>query len=192
MRDVNGYMELPYTVVVRKDEEGDYVATVDELPGCIAHGATRLEALECLDEIQQAWLSECIAQGQPVPEPRPDQGLPSGKWVQRVPRSLHLKLSRLARTESVSLNQLVTGILAEAVGERTTTKKAELTRAPASSGSYWALFGDEVPKASLDQVIPVVWAYEKHPTSGPAWIQESPDVQISLKTAAPLITQERN
>lgn len=124
MRDVNGYMELPYTVVVRKDEEGDYVATVDELPGCIAHGATRLEALECLDEIQQAWLSECIEQGQPVPEPRLVQELPSGKWVQRVPRSLHLKLSRLARTENVSLNQFVTSLLGEAVGEMTTKRKS--------------------------------------------------------------------
>jgi len=116
-------MDLPYTVVVRKDEEGDYVATVDELPGCIAHGATRLEALECLDEIQQAWLSECIEQGQPVPESRPVQELPSGKWVQRVPRSLHQKLTRLARTENVSLNQFVTSILGEAVGVLTTTKK---------------------------------------------------------------------
>ena len=42
--------------------------------------------------------------------------LPSGKWVQRVPRSLHAKLIALAKREGSSLNQLATSILAEGVG----------------------------------------------------------------------------
>ena len=44
------------------------------------------------------------------------EDLPSGKWLQRVPRTLHLKLSALAKREGISLNQLVVSILAEAVG----------------------------------------------------------------------------
>jgi antitoxin HicB len=47
-----------------------------------------------------------------------DQKLPSGKWVQRVPRSLHLKLILLARAEGVSLNHLVVSFLAEMVGRK--------------------------------------------------------------------------
>lgn len=52
--------------------------------------------------------------------PEPARELPSGKWVQRVPRSLHLELTRLAKIEGVSLNQLVVAILAEAVGGKRT------------------------------------------------------------------------
>ncbi len=43
---------------------------------------------------------------------------PSGKWVQRVPRSLYLKLTVLAKAEGVSLNQFVTAVLAEAAGKK--------------------------------------------------------------------------
>ena len=47
-----------------------------------------------------------------------EEVLPSGKWVQRVPRSLHKKLVSTAKREGVSLNQLVTSVLAAAVGKR--------------------------------------------------------------------------
>jgi antitoxin HicB len=119
MKNVNDYMNLPYTIVVRKDDEGDYLATVEELDGCMAHGATKQEALENLEDVQRAWITECVENDLAIPAPRPIDGLPSGRWVQRVPKSLHRKLTRLAKQEGVSLNQLVTGILAEAVGERT-------------------------------------------------------------------------
>ena len=46
------------------------------------------------------------------------EDLPSGKWLQRVPRTLHRDLIRLAERERVSLNQLVTALLSEAVGAR--------------------------------------------------------------------------
>ena len=118
MRDVNEYMNLPYTILVRKDDEGDYVASVEELDGCTAHGASKQEAIENLEEVERAWIAECIESNLAIPEPRAVEGLPSGRWVQRVPKSLHRKLVRLAKTESSSLNQLVTGILAEAVGVR--------------------------------------------------------------------------
>ena len=41
-----------------------------------------------------------------------------GQWRQRVPRSLHEKLKIRAAQEGVSLNALVTSVLAEAVGKR--------------------------------------------------------------------------
>ena len=42
----------------------------------------------------------------------------SGKFVQRVPKSLHAKLSVIARREGVSLNTLVLTFIAEGVGMR--------------------------------------------------------------------------
>jgi antitoxin HicB len=118
MKNLNYYLELPYTIVLRRDEEGDTIARVDELPGCTAHGATPQEALGVLKEVMAVWIEDAIEAGDPVPEPCVDEALPSGKWVQRVPRSLHAKATEQARREGVSLNQFVATILAETVGKR--------------------------------------------------------------------------
>jgi len=110
------YMNLGYTTVLRKDEEGDVVAHVEELPGCKAHGESETEALARLKEVKELWLSDCLEVGDSIPEPSTEESLPSGKWVQRVPRTLHRSLTKMAVRENVSLNQLVTSILAEAIG----------------------------------------------------------------------------
>jgi antitoxin HicB len=114
-KDVAGYLALPYTVVIRPDDDGDFVARIHELPGCLAHGSDPNDALRNLREVQQLWVEECISAGRAVPEPEVEEEMPSGKWLQRVPRSLHRKLGNLARREGVSLNQLVTSMLSEAV-----------------------------------------------------------------------------
>lgn len=118
MRDLKYYSNLPYTEIIKPDEDGDFVAQVLEFPGCVTHGSTREEALARLQEVKDLWVQERLESGYTVPEPRPEESLPSGKWVQRVPRGLHYRLAELARKEGVSLNQLVTSILAEAVGLR--------------------------------------------------------------------------
>jgi antitoxin HicB len=118
-RQVLKYLSLPYTTTLRKEEDDQvcyYVVTVDELPGCSTHGTSALEALANLYEVQRAWLSMSLDLGLHIPLPNDPSKLPSGKWIQRVPRSLHLKLTLLAKKENVSLNQLVTSILGEAVG----------------------------------------------------------------------------
>ena len=102
----------------KQDEEGDIPARVVELPGCLAHGETVAEALARLDETMHLWIEDSIERGDPIPQPLPDEeALPSGKWMQRVPRTLHAKITALARREGVSLNQMVSTILAQAVGE---------------------------------------------------------------------------
>lgn len=116
------YMALPYTRLLRPDADGDIVARITELPGCSAHGANEKEALKNLQEAQRLWLEDCIEAGDPVPEPEKEEPLPSGKWVQRVPRSLHQRLVKTARSEGVSLNQLVTSMLSERLGLRALEK----------------------------------------------------------------------
>jgi len=112
-RNLAYYMALPYTRLLRPDQDGDVVAKILELPGCSAHGTDQQEALANLEEAQKLWLEDCLEAGDPVPEPERDELLPSGKWVQRVPRSLHQKLVKMAKAEGVSLNQLVTSMLSE-------------------------------------------------------------------------------
>src|SRR5881396_1356099 len=95
MSAIEDYLKLPYTILLRLDEDGDWIAEIDELEGCVAHGATQEEALRRLDETKALWIEESLAAGQPPPKPNALEALPSGKWVQRVPRSLHLNLKRL-------------------------------------------------------------------------------------------------
>lgn len=122
VKDVGHYMALPYTIILRPDEDSDIVAQIRELPGCIAHGQDVNEALEVLKDFQQAWIERRIESGQPVPEPEEEEDLPSGKWVQRVPRSLHRRLSQMAKEENISLNQLVTIMLSKAVESKATSR----------------------------------------------------------------------
>ena len=125
MRDLEYYLTLPYTETLTRDEDGDFIARVQELPGCAIHGATREEALARLQEVKELWIAERLKSGLSIPEPAQEEPLPSGKWVQRVPRTLHRRLTELARAEGVSLNQLATSILAEAAGRKAGSLKRE-------------------------------------------------------------------
>ena len=105
-----------YAVVVEPmpaEDGGGWLASVPALPGCFGDGETRADALkDALDAIEE-WKDAARALGRDVPGPAA-----LGQWRQRVPRSLHDKVKRLAEAEGVSLNQLVTSLLAEAVGRR--------------------------------------------------------------------------
>ena len=144
------YMALPYTIILRRDAEGDMVAEVKELEGCIAHGRDASEALEILKEFQQAWIERRIATGQEVPQPEEEDRLPSGKWVQRVPRSLHKNLIHMAKTEGVSLNQLVTSMLSQQISTRAIQRSVDRMFAAHASQQrthayYW---GTTMPSAA--------------------------------------------
>jgi antitoxin HicB len=142
MPDVDAYVSLPYTTVLKRDEDGDIVATIQELPGCIAHGSTDAEALAMLRDVQKAWIEEALERGVQIPRPRTDEELPSGKWVQRVPRSLHARLAALAQAEGTSLNQLVTAILSEAVPVKEMWSRTQQT--PVSHPTIGEGWGDQV------------------------------------------------
>lgn len=95
------------------DEGGGWLATVPDLPGCMSDGETQAEALTNIQGAITSWLEEAAELERPVPKP----GSVRGEWRQRVPKSLHEDLKRCAQTEGVSLNQLVTSILARYVGD---------------------------------------------------------------------------
>ena len=142
-KNLEEYLDLPYTFVLRRDDrDGIFVARVEELPGCSAHGGTEQEALSNLRDNMEVWISDCIESGDPVPEPVGAVELPSGKWLQRVPRSLHLKLIHLAKHEGVSLNQLVTSALAEVVGRRALKAVFQAPDIVGQRGLYSNLLGD--------------------------------------------------
>lgn len=106
-----------YAVVVQPLSEADgggFAATVPDLPGCMSDGETMEEAVENVQGAIVSWLEAAEAMGRAVPKP----GSATGQWRQRVPVSLHLALKEMARREGVSLNMLVTNILAMQVGRK--------------------------------------------------------------------------
>jgi len=115
---LDDYLNLPYTITLRRDDEGDWVARVDELKGCTAHGETDVEALAQLAEAKRDWIQAALEDRISIPLPAVEEELPSGKWVQRVPRSLHRDLRHLAKADGVSFNQFVGMILSAYVGSR--------------------------------------------------------------------------
>jgi len=53
------------------DEDEDHIATVPDLPGCTAWGATETDALREAHDAIVAWIEAATAAGRPVPEPMP-------------------------------------------------------------------------------------------------------------------------
>ncbi len=101
------YMKLPYHKIINPitDESGSYfVATVLEFDGCMTTGDTEKEALTSINEAMEGWIETKLEAGFPVPQPL-DVDKYSGKFVVRLPKSLHAKLAIEAEEEGVSLNQ---------------------------------------------------------------------------------------
>jgi antitoxin HicB len=122
-RTLDEYLKLPYTlkVVYDNDEENPgWVAQVVELPGCLTQADTFEELGEMLKDAMRNWLQAALEMGQAIPEPAP-QAEYSGKFVVRLPRSLHRQLVETAEQEGVSLNQLVNVALAQVVGRAAAT-----------------------------------------------------------------------
>jgi predicted RNase H-like HicB family nuclease len=101
------YMKLPYNYIVKpiEDESGSYFhAIVLELDGCQSTGDTFEEALSGLREAMEGWVATKLENGFPVPQPL-DTDKFSGKFVVRLPKTLHAKLALEAELEGISLNQ---------------------------------------------------------------------------------------
>ena len=61
--------QMKFRVVIDRDEDGVFVAEVPTLPGCIAQGSTRAEALQNAREAVAAYLQSLEARGDPIPPP---------------------------------------------------------------------------------------------------------------------------
>lgn len=109
------YLKLKYPIQVVECETGGYFVKIPDLPGCMSQGETLDEALRNLNEAKELWLEEMFESGLPIPEPADQTGM-SGRFLLRLPRSLHARLTDEAEREGVSLNQYVVAKLAESAG----------------------------------------------------------------------------
>jgi antitoxin HicB len=134
-KNLDYYMGLPYRVDVYPERgEGGYTAVIPDLPGCMTAADTLEELWDMVAEAKELWLEVALADGDYVPEPAPlEVEAYSGKFVVRLPRSLHRQLAWRADQEDTSLNQLVVMLLSEGMG-----RWAERERYPSTAAYPYA------------------------------------------------------
>ena len=109
-------IEYPFEIrPLSREEGGGYSITFPDLPGCRSDGATPEEAIENGRDALASWLEVAREFGDQTPKPFTAV---SGRFVQRVPRSLHAQLIAQAEVEGVSLNTLVVSLVSQALGRR--------------------------------------------------------------------------
>lgn len=115
-RDLKEYETLTYRVDLYFDQDDQvWVARYPDLPGCIGHGATKEKAIAKGDEMKSLWLETLLENGETPPEPQPEPAY-SGKFVLRLPKTLHERAAQAAAREEVSLNQYLTSAIADRLG----------------------------------------------------------------------------
>jgi antitoxin HicB len=99
------------------DEGGGYLISYPDFSECISDGETVEEAIANGHDALNATIAALDAKGLPVPAPN-SGGVASGKFVARVPKTIHAQLAARAKAEGVSLNTLVLAFIAEGLGRR--------------------------------------------------------------------------
>ena len=118
MKDTLRLDAYPFTIRPLTEEDGGgFLIEFPDVPGVISDGETPEEAIEHGRDALKAALLTLKEFGDPIPEPG-KFGAASGQWRQRVPKSLHARLVERAKQEAVSLNTLVTAMIAEGLGQR--------------------------------------------------------------------------
>jgi antitoxin HicB len=113
MRNLDDY---PFEIrPLSADEGGGFLISYPDFSSCMSDGETVAEAIangrDALTEVI-ALLEE---HGFPVPAPN-SGGVASGRFVTRVPKSMHAQLTARAKAEGVSLNTLVLTLVAQGLG----------------------------------------------------------------------------
>lgn len=118
-----------YRISLARAGEGagaPWLAEVDDLPSSAAQGATPEEA------VRRAWAAAGLGGNEGSQSKKAAQH--SGKLLVRMPATLHDELARAAEREGVSLNQLITGVLAGAVEWGTDEERIRLQGQASAAG----------------------------------------------------------
>jgi antitoxin HicB len=115
MRNLDDYpFEIrPLTVA----EGGGFLISYPDFSECISDGETIEEAIANGHDALAGMITTLEGLGRPVPAPN-SGGVASGKFVARVPKTIHAQLATRAKSEGVSLNTLVLAFIAEGLGRR--------------------------------------------------------------------------
>lgn len=112
MKTIDEYLALPYRMEIVPDtDEGGFVVSFPDLPGCITCGETMESAIANAQDAKAAWLTVALEDGIEIQEPDSLDAY-SGQFKLRLPKSLHRSLSEHSKREGVSMNQYCVYLLA--------------------------------------------------------------------------------
>jgi predicted RNase H-like HicB family nuclease len=147
------YLAQPYPYTVLPDAEaGGFVIVFPDLPGCMTQVEEASDIAPMADEIRRLWIETEYEIGHDIPLPR-DTGEYSGKFVVRLPKSLHRTLAETAAREGVSLNAWVTTLLAR--GSATAPDDRRLVAEPARTANDAPTGGRPARSRSRSRPAPV-------------------------------------
>ncbi|MEO8049051.1 MAG: toxin-antitoxin system HicB family antitoxin [Acidobacteriota bacterium] len=113
--DLNAY---PFQIrPLSREDGGGFLIEYQDIPGCASDGKTPEEAIENAWDAVRSCLRTVREFGDPILRPS-SFSASSGQWLRRVPKSLHARLVARAAQEGVSLNTLVTSLLAQGFAGR--------------------------------------------------------------------------
>lgn len=113
MRVLNDYMAMSYRMEIVEDkDEGGFVVSYPDLPGCITCGETIESALKNAEDAKKAWIEAALEEGIEICEPDSLEYY-SGQFKLRIPRSLHRTLAEHSKREGISMNQYCVYLLSK-------------------------------------------------------------------------------
>ena len=99
------YSLSDYNIKVFLDKKDkDYIAYIEEIPECSAFGSSPGQAIRELETAYELWKETSEEKSYPIPKPMNLKDH-SGKFLLRIPKSLHRELTEKALSENISLNQ---------------------------------------------------------------------------------------
>ena len=112
-KTLSDYMAMSYRMEIIEDkDEGGFVVSYPDLPGCITCGETLESAVANAVDAKKAWLEAAIEESIENYEPGSLEDY-SGQFKLRIPRSLHRSLVQHSRREGISMNQYCVYLLSK-------------------------------------------------------------------------------
>lgn len=113
MKTIDDYMKKAYRMEIVEDkDEGGFVVTYPDLPGCISCGETIESAVANAIDAKEVWLEVAIEEGIEINEPDSLDDY-SGQFKLRIPKSLHKSLAEHSQREGISMNQYCVYLLSK-------------------------------------------------------------------------------
>ncbi len=105
MKTLNDYMVLSYRMEIVEDkDEGGFVISYPDFPGCIICGETVEHAVANAIDAKRALIEAALEDGVEINEPDSLEDY-SGQFKLRIPRSLHRMLAEHSKREGISMDQ---------------------------------------------------------------------------------------
>jgi antitoxin HicB len=113
MKTLDDYMAMPYRMEIIEDkDEGGFVASYPDLPGCITCGETIADTAANALDAKKAWLESALENNIEIPKPDSLKDY-SGQFKLRIPKSLHKSLMEHSKKEGISMNQYCVYLLSK-------------------------------------------------------------------------------